>query len=490
MADSAVSAPTVLLALLLLGSGACAPRGEEVAASGGQPPNILWILAEDMGPELGVYGTPEARTPNLDALARRGMLFTRAFTTSPVCSTSRSAFHTGMYQTTIGAHNHRSHRPDDGTVYPFPLPEGVRVITDWLRPAGYFTGNIVRLPADVPFEGTGKTDWNFTYEGEPFDTDRWEELKDHQPFYAQINFPETHRGESWDTAHLHLDSPADPAKVAIPPYYPDHPAVREDWAQYLNSGMALDAKVGHVLRLLERDGLADNTIVVFMGDHGRAMVRGKQWPYDSGLHVPLIVYWPAGVPAPEGYAAGSESDRLVSSLDVTATTLAAAGVSRPARMQGEILFGPDAEAPRRYLFAGRDRGDETVDRIRTVRTERYRYLRNYYPERPFLQTNRYKEVQYPVISLMRALHREGKLTPVQARLLAPTRPEEELYDLHADPFEVENLADSPEHREVLEELRAALDAWIEESDDQGRFPEDSAAYRYYEARAVRMWGEG
>jgi arylsulfatase A-like enzyme len=479
----------LVLGLALLAGGGCARGARESAAAEAQrPPNVLWLLAEDMGPELGVLGTPEVRTPNLDGLARRGMLFTRAFTTAPVCSASRSAFNTGMYQTTIGAQNHRSHRPDDGTVYPVPLPEGVRTVSDWLRGAGYYTGNIVHFPEDAGFRGTGKTDWNFTVEGKPFDTDRWDDLKDHQPFYAQVNFQETHRSAHWDSAQLHVPTPADPAKVVVPPYYPDHPVVRRDWAQYLDNVMALDAHVGKILEYLARDGLAENTVVVFMPDHGRAMVRGKQWPYDSGLHVPLIVYWPAGLPAPEGFRAGGTSDRLISSIDLAATTLDLAGVRKPARMQGRVFLGPHADPPRRYLFGGRDRGDETVDRIRTVRDERYRYIRNYHPERPFFQINRYKEANYPTVWVMRKLHREGKLDSIQEHLMAPTRPAEELYDLEADPYEIHDLADSPAHREVLERLRAELDRWIAESDDQGRFPEDSAVYRYYDERAKRNWG--
>lgn len=446
-------------------------------------PNVLWILAEDMGPDLGISGTPEARTPNLDRLAARGMRFTHAFTTAPVCSPSRSALMTGMYQTTIGAHNHRSHRPEDPSAYPFPLPDGVRVISDWLRDASYYTGNIVHFPDGTDFQGTGKTDWNFSYEGKPFDTDRWADLKTHQPFYAQINFPETHRGKEWDEAHTHIPQPADPKKVRIPPYYPDHPVVRQDWAQYLNAVMALDRKVGAVLDLLERDGLAERTVVIVMGDNGRAMVRGKQWPYDSGLHVPLVIYWPTRIPAPEQYRAGTVNDQLISSIDVTATTVAIAGVEKPAKMQGRVFLGPNADPPRDLLFGGRDRGDETVDRIRTVRSRRYRYIRNYYPDRPFLQTNRYKEANYPTIWVMRKLHEEGKLTPVQARLLAPTRPREELYDLRRDPYETVNLAESPELRGTLARLRTALDRWIEETNDQGRVPEDPAVARYYERRA-------
>lgn len=448
-------------------------------------PNVLWILGEDLGPELGIYGTPEVETPRLDALAQQGMLFTNAFTTSPVCSSSRSAFNTGMYQGTIGAHNHRSHRADDPSPYPWYLPEGVQTISDWMRHAGYFTGNIRTFPDDVPFNGTGKTDWNFTYRGEPFDTEVWSELKDHQPFYAQVNFPETHRGNAWDTAHERIDRTADPDEVVLPPYYPDHPIVREDWAQYLNTVMALDKKVGTVLDLLERDGLSENTIVIFMGDHGRAMVRGKQWPYDSGLSVPLIIYVPPSLGAFPGYEPGARIDRLVAAIDVTATTLALAGIPKPPKMQGRIFLGPSAEPPRRYVFGGRDRGDETVDRIRTVRTSRYRYIRNFYPERPFLQTNRYKEGNYATIWVLRKLAKEDALTPVQAQMLAPTRPGEELYDIIADPYEIENLAESQDHQEIVAQLRGVLDRWIQSSDDQGQIPEDPAVQAYYEERSHR-----
>jgi len=234
-----------------------------LAAFPAKRPNILWLIAEDLSPDLGCYGTPEVRTPNLDRLAAEGMRFTRAFTSGPVCSASRSAFMTGMYQTSIGAHNHRSHRGDG-----YRLPEGVKTLVDRLRALGYFTANVVDLTGDPHeqfYRGTGKTDWNFAYEGKPFDSSRWADLKTHQPFYAQVNFAEAHRGKAWNTAHLHVDRPADPAKVKLPPYYPDRPEARADWAQYLNSVMALDKKVGFVLRKLEEDGLAENTIVVFFG---------------------------------------------------------------------------------------------------------------------------------------------------------------------------------------------------------------------------------
>ena len=480
----------LLLLLILFLFSAAPPQIQE-------RPNILWILAEDMSPDLGFLGVPEVVTPNIDALARKGMYFENVFATSPVCSPSRSAFHTGMYQMTIGAHNHRSHRVDDPSAYPFPLPQAVRILPDWMRDAGYFTANIREVDEASWFRGTGKTDWNFTYAGKPFDSDKWTDLKDHQPFYAQINFSETHRGRAWNEAHTRIDTPADPDKVVVPPYYPEHPEVRKDWAQYLNTVMALDRKVGDMLTYLERDGLAENTIVVFMADHGRAMVRGKQWPYDSGLRVPLIVYVPPGVESPSGYSPGTISDQLISSIDLTATTIALAGMEKPENMQGRVFLGQQSEASRKFVYSGRDRGDETVDRIRTVRSKRFRYIRNYYPEKPLLQTNRYKEATYPTMWVLRKMHQDGTLHPEAARLMAPNRPAEELYDLMADPYEVNNLAKSPDHQEIMKYMRGNLDDWLLRIDDQGKTPESPEVHAFYEekmkenyeSRLEEIWGE-
>src|SRR5688572_4373437 len=190
-------------------------------------PNILWLIAEDFGPHLGCYGTKEVFTPNLDRLAATGVRYAKFFTTAPVCSPSRSAFMTGMYQTTIGAHNHRAHR-DDG----YTLPKGVRVLTDWMRDAGYFTANVRHLPEPIKWKGTAKTDWNFSYPGKPFDSDRWADLKTNQPFFAQINFQETHRA-------FRAPKRADPAKVELPPWTPDHPVARDDRARYLDAATEL-----------------------------------------------------------------------------------------------------------------------------------------------------------------------------------------------------------------------------------------------------------
>jgi arylsulfatase A-like enzyme len=407
---------------------------------------------------LGCYGTKEVFTPNLDKLAGRGMRFTRLFTTAPVCSPSRSAFMTGIHQTTLGAQEHRTAPADKR-----PLPDGVRLLTDWLREAGYFTANVVELPNAAGFKGTGKTDWNFIAPERPFDSSRWDDLKANQPFYAQVNFQETHR-------KFHAPRKADPAKVEIPPYYPDHPVVREDWAKYLDAASELDRKVGLVLSQLEADGLADHTIVVFFADNGQSHIRGKQFCYDSGLNVPLIVYWPPGLASSGDFEPGGVSDRLLEAVDVTAQTLAWAGVEKPARMQGRIFLGPHAEPAREAAFGARDRCDETVLRFRTVRDERYRYIRNYERGQPFLLPNDYKKRQYPLWTLLPKLAAEGRLTsPAQKLMVAPSMPDEELYDTEADPHETVNLVDSNDetHKAALARLRSKLDRWLEESDDQG-----------------------
>lgn len=421
-------------------------------------PNILWLVAEDFGQHLGCYGAKEVNTPNLDQLAQSGERYTRLFTTAPVCSPSRSALMTGMYQTSIGAHQHRT-APKDKQ----PLPEGVRVLTDWLRDAGYYTANIRHFPEKMGFKGTGKTDWNFKYDGNAFDSANWTDLKTHQPFYAQVNFHETHRD-------FGAPKNANPANVEIPPYYPDHPVVREDWAQYLDSATELDRKIGMILQQLAADGLADNTIIVFFGDNGQAHVRGKQFCYDSGLLVPLIVYWPTKLNPTSDFKPGRVNDRLLESIDLAAQTLNWAGVKKPSAMQGRIFLGSNADAERDIAFGARDRCDQTSFRLRTARDVRYRYIRNFTPDRPLMLRSDYKAKQYPAWNLIKKLGADGKLTnESQKFLVAPTMPEEELYDTVADPFETVNLATSrnPDAHAALLKLRAAVGKWIVDTKDAG-----------------------
>ncbi len=431
------------------------------AAETPKKPNVLWLIAEDMGPHLGCYGTKQVWTPHLDQMAKEGVRYTHAYTTAPVCSPSRSAFMTGMYQTTIGAHHHRSHRNDG-----YQLPDGVRTLPDRLREAGVFTANVVQMPAGMGFKGTGKTDWNFNVQGNLFDSNKWADLKTHQPFYAQVNFQETHRT-------FHSPAKADPSKVEIPPYYPDHEITRKDWAQYLDSATELDRKIGLIFEQLEKEDLADNTIIMFFGDNGAAHVRAKQFCYEEGFLVPLIIRWPKNFPAPAQIVPGKVENRFIEAIDFTPTTLDFFGIAKPAKMQGRLFLGERAEAPREYAFGARDRCDETAMRIRSVRDARYRYIKNFTPEVPFLAPNNYKEMQYPVWNLLKELHAQGKLTPAQDFLCQPRQPEEELYDMQNDPWQIHNLAADPKYAAPLNHLRGVLAKWMEETDDQGRFAEKS-----------------
>ena len=426
------------------------------AQSGAQTrPNILWIIAEDFSPDLGCYGNKLVATPRIDALAARGMRFENAFVTGPVCSASRSALATGMYQTSINAHNHRSHR-DDG----FSLPDAVHVFTHYLRQAGYHTSNLRNRHG---LQGTGKTDFNFNVE-RPFDADDWSDRKPGQPFYAQINFNETHRA-----FHRFEGRRIDPATITLPPYYPDHPAIRLDWAMYLETTQHLDAKVGRVLDRLEKEGLTNDTIVFFFGDHGRPMPRGKQFLYDEGIRIPLMVHVPGRFRVP-AYRAGAVNTDLVSSIDITATTLALAGVPVPARMEGRPFLGENVRR-REHIIAARDRCDETVDRIRCVRDRRFKYIRNGYPDRPYTQQNVYKDLSYPPLRVMRDLKEQGRLTGAAAAFMGERRPAEELYDLQTDPHEVRNLAGESAQAPRLQAMRATLNDWIRETRDHGETPE-------------------
>jgi arylsulfatase A-like enzyme len=258
--------------------------------------------------------------------------------------------------------------------------------------------------------------------------------------------------------------------VVIPPYYPNHPVARQDWALYLETIQLMDEQVGEILERLKNDGLADNTVVFFFGDHGRPHVRGKQFLYDGGIHTPLIVRWPGHLPA------GIKDDRLISNIDLAPTAMALAGIDIPTYMQGRDFMGKSSK-PRAHVFAMRDRCDGTIDRIRAVRTHDFKYIRNFYPEKPYTQFNGYKKWAYPVLTLMQVMQEKGELTAEQARFMAADRPVEELYDLRHDPFELTNLADQKAYRGKLNELRDILNDWLLES-DKGKYPEDPMEVMY------------
>jgi uncharacterized sulfatase len=419
-------------------------------------PNIVWIITEDISPELGCYDYPFVQTTNLDRLATEGLRFTRMFSTAPVCSPSRSAMITGMYQTSIGAQNHRSHRNDG-----YKLPEPVKPITSYLRHAGYFVCN-GQMNADS-IKGPGKTDYNFNLD-KPFDGYDWRQRRDGQPFFAEIQIGVTHRGPVWKTDVQKHQPQIEPDQLKLPPYYPDHPVAREDWATYLESIQLMDAYVGVILKRLEREGLLHNTLIIFSSDHGRCHVRDKQFLYDGGILIPCIMRWP------QHFKAGSVNSDLVSTIDISATILQVADIQPPTYMEGRPIFDSKAQK-REYIIAARDRMDETIDKMRAVRTKRFKYIKNYMPQWPYMQPNQYKETEYPVWNLLKELKAQNKLTPAQALFTAETKPPEELYDIQKDPFELHNLAGEKQYQKILVKMRKMLDHWIKATNDQGQYPE-------------------
>lgn len=410
-------------------------------------PDILWIVVDDMSANLGCYGETAIATPNLDRLAREGTRFARAYTTSPVCSPSRSALITGMYQTSIGAHQHRSGRG----VEKIRLPEGVETVPARLRRAGYRTA-ITSWP---PAKALGKTDYNFEWDREIYGGAE-------DPTFTQIQLPggklRDGRGLS-DAVKKALGTLTAPEVVKLPPYYPDDPGIRADWAAYLDAVRYTDLQVGEILKTVTAE-----TLVFFITDHGISHARGKQFLYDEGMHIPLLVRGP-GVPA------GAVREDLVQHFDLAAATLAAAGVDIPSSLHAKDILAKDYK-PRDAVFAARDRCDETIERIRALRTSTWKYIRNFHPRRPALQPNAYKDAK-PTLRRLRELQAAGDLKGPPAQLLfAPERAPEELYDLAADPHETRNLA--VERPEILQDLRARLERWMKETGDRG--PESAAMY--------------
>jgi arylsulfatase A-like enzyme len=465
----------LLLLICLLLAGDVLIARQVSAQQPARRPNILWIVGENFDLDFGCYGAKNVSTPNVDRLAAEGVRFTHVYSTSPVCAPSRSAFMTGMYATTTDMHHMRSHRDDD-----FRLPSGVRPITQRLQEAGYQTANVTHIGDQVV--GTGKLDLNFVNEGPLYQTKLWSEIDTSRPFFAQFNMPEAEYdiydrksaekkrvpwvGEQW---HPKI---ATPENVTPPPYYPDHPIVRAEWARYLNSASGMDVRIGWILNQLEQDGVADDTVVIFFGDNGRLEARGIHWCFDSGLHVPMVVHWPKNFPPPKHYIPGKVDERVISLIDLTATTLAIAGIEIPRTMQGRPFLGPDVGPERRFAFSARDRIDETEIRQRSVHSKRYHYVRNFTAGAGFATLNRYKEKCFLVKPLMRQMLEDGTLTGPPADLMKPLATEQ-LFDNQQDPYEIRNLADSetPEHQQVLREMRAALDTWMVETGDRGYIAE-------------------
>ena len=410
------------------------------------PPNILWITSEDNSPLLGCYGDEFATTPNLDAFAKEGVLYENAFANVPVCAPARSSLITGMYGCSIGTQNMRSRNS---------IPGFMKMYPDYLREAGYYCTN------------NSKTDYNIA----GADTSHWDECskfadylnrnKD-QPFFAIFNITISHEGQLHKAKNLLKH---DRKEVELPPYHPDTPEMRYDWARYYDQVEKMDAQVGEVLQILEKRGLADNTIVFYYSDHGGVLARSKRFIYDSGTHVPMIIRFPKKYAYLAPGKPGTRTDRIVSFVDFAPTLLSLAKIPIPEYMQGEAFLGDQKKPEREYAFFFRDRMDERYDMMRSARSKQFQYIRNYYPYKIYGQNVNYLW-KAPSTRSWEKEFTEGRCNEVQSRFWG-TKPPEELYDVKNDPWEIHNLAYDKNYSSILKKMREATDQWTSEIKDTG-----------------------
>ncbi|MDF1825162.1 MAG: sulfatase [Verrucomicrobiales bacterium] len=424
-----------------------------VMTNAAELPNILWVTSEDNGPHLGCYGDEYAVSPNIDALASKSLLYTRASSNAPVCAPARTTVISGIYPPATGAPHMRSNAP---------LPAAVKMFPAYLRELGYYTTN------------KAKEDYNLEKSDDVWDESggkaHWKNRAPGQPFFAVFNSTISHeskiRNEIADELRIH-----DPAKARVPAYHPDTPEVRKDWAQYYDRITEMDEEIGKWLKEVEDAGLSDNTIIIYWGDHGSGMPRNKRWPYNSGLHVPFLLHVPEKFKelAPDEYAEGGKSDRMIGFVDLAPTMLSLVGIEPKAFMQGHAFAGKHEVEGGDYSYGFRGRMDERYDLVRTVLGKRYVYLRHYMPHRIYGQYIDYM-FQTPTTQVWHQMYHDGELNEAQSHFWEK-KPTEELYDLETDPDEVNNLAGSPEHQEVLGKMRDAHIAWEREIRDLSFLPE-------------------
>jgi arylsulfatase A-like enzyme len=430
-------------------SGACSLLAL-LPAHGQSLPNIIWLMAEDIAPDLECYGMKAVKTPNLNSLAQDGIKYTHCFCTNPISSPSRSAMLTGVHQSKINAQHHRSNRN-------VPLASPYRPFTALLREAGYtcILGNELVMgkgrKTDVNFKHTPLGEWDGISKFGLFD--KFDEFtKEDQPFFAQIQLNVTHRGDWWDEIRAKSAHPVSPDSVELPPYMADDPTIRMDWAKYLDQIEYMDGEVGRIIQDLKDKGMYENTVIIFIGDNGRCNFRGKGFLFDSGVHVPLIVKEASNNKKTEGGEDGS----IISSIDITASILDLAGLQTPTYMDGKPFIGKGKDAQRLHAYSARDMWDEVMDKSRAITTAKWKYIRNDMDYLPFDAHHAYMEFYRPAIHVMRKMFMEGKLTEAQALYFEYYKPKEQLYDLESDPHETINLAADGQYAHVLNEMRLRL----------------------------------
>ena len=448
----------VIFLVLALSIMSCHPGNREGVSI--EQPNILWITCEDISPLLGCYGDEFAYTPTLDALAGRGVLFSKAFSVASVCTPARSTLITGVYASSMGTQHLRA----DGR-----LSENLKCYPEYLREAGYYCSNNVKEDYNFP---TPSTVWD-----ESSDSAHWRNRKPGQPFFSIFNFTLTHQSQTrYDEKTLAERNQVLPVEARhawedapVPPYYPDTREVRANIAALYTQITLLDLEVRKLLNQLEEDGLEEETVVFFYSDHGSGLPRGKRWLHDSGTRVPFIVYVPEKLKSLLPYKLGSVVPDLVCFEDLPPTLLKLAGIEIPGYMKGRDILS-SGEDKRDCVFTIRDRVDEVYIFSRGVREDKFHYIRNFYPHMPRMPFSGYSEIT-PIRKEIRLRDREGKLHGDQAWLMQQTTPAEELYDTEADPLEMNNLANDPAYAGVLKRMHKQLRDWMIERRDLSLVPE-------------------
>lgn len=437
-------------------------------------PNILWLVAEDLSPFIPSFGDSTIQTPNISRLAAEGVCYDNFFSPSPVCAPSRAAISTGMYPTRIGANHMRTgpwysgnisdeeaakrtkFMPEGISFYEAVPPAGVKMMSEVLRGAGYYCTN------------NAKTDYQFRPTVMAWDESsrkaHWRNRGPNQPFFAVFNFEVTHESRIWRKAEDSLW--VDPnLQVPIPPYLPDTEVGVKDVRRMYSNIREMDYQVGEILKQLEEDGLLESTIIFWYTDHGGPLPRHKRLLYDSGLKVPLVIRFPGK------QQAQTRNDDLLSFIDLAPTVMSLAGIKPESDLDGHAFLGPQATSDKRkYIRAAADRFDAQYDTNRAIRDKRYKYIRYYQPEKSMFLPVAYREQ----MAIMRELHRlqeSGEITEIQAQWFRPTKPKEELFDTSTDPHEIKDLAQDPAYKEILAELSAECDRWVNSFEDTGLMPE-------------------
>ena len=457
-----------------------------------QRPNILMIVAEDMSPRVGVYGDGLAKTPSIDRLASVGVLYTNMHTISGVCAPSRSSLVTGVYATSMGTHQMRTSQgrlSETITGYEAVPPPEVKAFPELLRAGGYSTANWAKK--DYQF-GEPFTLWDVDDGGfwRPIDAALWRRLPDDKPWFVMMNLVSTHESylvvpgdypKQWapftnillKERERTTTAITDPNAVSVPPYLVDSAETRASIAQHYDNIAFMDTQVQSILAALVEDGLEDNTIVIFTTDHGDPFPRAKRAIYDSGTHVPFIIRYPSGT------RAGTVETRLTSFVDIAPTVLRWAGLTPPDFIQGQDLV---TTAPRKYVFAGRDRMDQVQDRARSVRDERFKLIQNFMLDAPYFRPLVFRDMFPSMRSLWQA-QASGQLTEKQSFYFQASRSNYELYDLKADPHEIDNLAGNPDYEKELNRLIAALEEWYEQVGDRAELSEREMVFEMWQGES-------